>query len=99
MLTLVHATQSRSFRMLWLLEELGADYDIRLVNIRRADGTVPPVDVIHLHHGVWLNMSRRDLTSPGLPERFMAAGEEKTISTSPPGYGYRFEKGDRSWTE
>ncbi len=42
MLTLVHATQSRSFRMLWLLEELGADYDIRLVNIRRADGSGGP---------------------------------------------------------
>ena len=42
-------------------------------NIRREDGTVPPVDVIHLHHGVWLNMSRKDMTRPGLPERFMAA--------------------------
>lgn len=66
-------------------------------NIRRADGTVPPVDVIHLHHGVWLNFSRRDLTSPGLPERFMAAGEEKTIYTSPPGYAYKFQKNDQ-WT-
>lgn len=64
-------------------------------NIRRADGTVPPVDVIHLHHGVWLNSSRKDLTRPELPERFMAAGEEKTIFTSPPGYGYRYEKDDR----
>jgi plastocyanin len=63
-------------------------------NIRRADGTVPPVDVIHLHHGVWLNTSRQDLTRPSLPERFMAAGEEKTIYTSPEGYGYRFEKTD-----
>lgn len=39
MLTLVHATQSRSFRILWLLEELAADYDIRAVSIRRRDGT------------------------------------------------------------
>ena len=39
MLTLVHATQSRSFRILWLLEELGADYDIRAVSIRRRDGS------------------------------------------------------------
>jgi plastocyanin len=65
-------------------------------NIRRADGTVPPVDVIHLHHGVWLNNSHRDLTSPGLPERFLAAGEEKTIFNAPPGYGYRLEPDD-SW--
>ena len=27
-------------------------------NLRRADGSVPRVDVIHLHHGVWLNASR-----------------------------------------
>ena len=63
-------------------------------NIRRADGTVPPVDVIHLHHGVWLNASQRDLSAPRLPERFMAAGEEKTIFTAPAGYGYRMEPGD-----
>lgn len=63
-------------------------------NIRRADGTVPPVDVIHLHHGVWLNASQKDLTAPRLPERFMAAGEEKTIYNAPTGYGYRFEPDD-----
>src|SRR4051794_16267468 len=27
-------------------------------NIHLADGTIPSVDVIHLHHGVWLNLSR-----------------------------------------
>lgn len=42
MLTLVHATQSRSFRILWLLEELGADYAIRPVSIRRRDGSGGP---------------------------------------------------------
>ncbi|MBD9372853.1 glutathione S-transferase [Rhizobium sp. ARZ01] len=42
MLTLVHAPLSRSFRMLWLLEELGADYDIRRVSIRRQDGSGAP---------------------------------------------------------
>lgn len=25
-------------------------------NLKREDGTVPPVDVIHLHHGVWLKL-------------------------------------------
>jgi hypothetical protein len=64
-------------------------------NIRREDGTVPPVDVIHLHHGVWLNLSRKDATQPGLPERWAAAGEEKTISSTPAGYGYRVEKTDK----
>lgn len=42
MITLVHAPLSRSFRMLWLLEELGADYDIRRVSIRRQDGSGGP---------------------------------------------------------
>src|SRR5689334_7773881 len=39
-------------------------------NIHLPDGTVPRVDVIHLHHGVWLNMSRQDTTVPVLPQRF-----------------------------
>lgn len=39
MLTLVHAPLSRSFRMLWLLEDIGADYDMRYVTIRRRDGS------------------------------------------------------------
>jgi hypothetical protein len=33
------------------------------------NGRVPGVDVIHLHHGVWVNVSRRDATDPSLPER------------------------------
>src|SRR3954447_15378447 len=48
----------------------------------RADGTVPPVDQIHLHHGVFVTTSRTDATSPGASggtERFFATGEEKTI--------------------
>jgi hypothetical protein len=51
------------------------------------NGKVPGVDVIHLHHGVWLNLARRDATT-GFPERFFAAGEEKTIMSFPRGYGY-----------
>jgi glutathione S-transferase len=35
MITLYHAPQSRSSRMIWLLEELGVGYDIRLVSILR----------------------------------------------------------------
>lgn len=66
-------------------------------NLHRTDGTVPPVDVIHLHHGVWLNTSRQDPTSPRLPERIFAAGEEKTIQRSPEGFGYRYDPND-SWT-
>ena len=36
MLTIYHAPQSRSTRMLWLLEELGADYHIEYMDISRA---------------------------------------------------------------
>ncbi|MEQ8964218.1 MAG: glutathione S-transferase family protein [Azospirillaceae bacterium] len=37
MLTLYHAPQSRSTRIIWLLEEAGADYAIETVGIRRRD--------------------------------------------------------------
>ena len=42
MLTLYHAPQSRSSRIVWLLEELGADYTLRITDIPRADGTGAP---------------------------------------------------------
>ena len=52
----------------------------------RADGTIPRVDVLHLHHGVWL--------VDGKPT--YAAGEEKTTVTSPPGFGFRYRP-KQSW--
>jgi glutathione S-transferase len=39
MLTLFHAPKSRSSRFIWLLEELEAPYTLKLVTIRRADGS------------------------------------------------------------
>lgn len=39
MLTLVHAPNSRSSGMLWLLEEIGEPYRIQYVSIRRGDGS------------------------------------------------------------
>jgi hypothetical protein len=65
-------------------------------DLRLADGSIPGVDVIHLHHGVWLNSSARDATS-ALPERFFAAGEEKTTMALPVGYGYSYKATDK-WT-
>jgi glutathione S-transferase len=48
MLTLYHSPQSRSTRMLWLLEELGEPYEIKYVTIRRGDGTgVPDPKNVH----------------------------------------------------
>jgi hypothetical protein len=49
-----------------------------------ADGTIPGVDVLHLHHAVWgVN---------GSPE--FAVGEEKTIQQLPDGFGWRSLPGD-----
>src|SRR3954453_15829273 len=44
-------------------------------NLSYVDGKVPRVDVIHLHHGVWINN--------GQPT--FAAGEEKTAVKAPAG--------------
>jgi len=54
-------------------------------------GKIPRVDVLHLHHGVWLSNG-----AAGSGEGngyigfypFMATGEEKTVFEMPPGYGY-----------
>src|SRR3954462_11738014 len=53
-------------------------------NLTYTDGRIPPVDVVHLHHGVWL--------MDGYPT--MAAGEEKTILQLPKGYGYKYDPSD-----
>ena len=39
MITLYHAPKSRSTRMIFLLEEIGAPYEIKIVTIRRGDGS------------------------------------------------------------
>src|SRR4029077_14528770 len=51
----------------------------------RKDGTVPRVDVLHLHHGVWVTNGRP----------LFAAGEEKTTFALPPGYGWRYRTTDQ----
>ena len=54
-------------------------------NLRYADGRVPRVDVLHLHHGVWLvNL-----------QPVFAVGEEKTHVLLPRGYGYPSDPSDR----
>ena len=42
MITLYHAPRSRSSRIIWLLEELGAPYEIKLASIPRMDGSGGP---------------------------------------------------------
>lgn len=52
MLTLFHAPRSRSTRFLWLLEELGADYEIKTVDIYRSFGNTGARDPANPHpHG------------------------------------------------
>ena len=50
-------------------------------NLVRADGSIPPVEQVHLHHGTWLSEPEYG-TGP-----FFASGEEKTIAPFPRGYG------------
>jgi len=38
MLTLIYKPQTRSISILWLLEEIGAPYETKVVTTRRADG-------------------------------------------------------------
>jgi hypothetical protein len=51
-------------------------------DLQNADGTVPDIVDVHLHHGTWLNASPQYGNGP-----FFAAGEEKTILNFPRGYG------------
>jgi hypothetical protein len=54
-------------------------------------GKVPPTDVVHLHHGVWITNGadgQGEGNGFGGLYPFMAAGEEKTIYEFPSGYGY-----------
>src|SRR5512132_3557034 len=46
---------------------------------------VPPVDVIHLHHAVWIINNNPTF----------AAGEEKTIIRTPKGFGWSYKTTDR----
>jgi hypothetical protein len=67
------------------LKPRGPGYITRFApNLKYSNGTVPRVDILHLHHGVWL---MRDYPT-------FAAGEEKTITQFPTGFGYRYDPKD-----
>ena len=55
-----------------------------------SDGSVPPIDQIHLHHATWLSLSEEYGSGP-----FFAAGEEKTIAPFPRGYGMPIKATDQ----
>ncbi len=54
-------------------------------NLTYLDGKVPRVDVLHLHHGVWLINY----------QPVFAAGEEKTNVDLPKGFGFDYKPSDR----
>jgi plastocyanin len=59
-----------------------------------ASGTAPPIEQVHMHHAVMLNLSRRDTSYPSLPQRFYGFAEEKTIAELPAPYGYPARSSD-----
>jgi plastocyanin len=63
-------------------------------NLTYVNGRIPPVDVIHLHHAVWANISRPNVTGGYPAELAFAAGEEKTTVPFPKGYGYPLKASD-----
>src|SRR5438874_2812577 len=48
-----------------------------------SSGKAPPIEQVHMHHAVMLNLSRKDTTYPSLPQRFYGFGAEKTIGQLP----------------
>lgn len=58
-----------------------------------ADGSVPRVDVLHLHHAVWIVDPQPGPGGPPAGPQF-ATGEEKTIVQAPEGFGWRTEPDD-----
>jgi hypothetical protein len=54
------------------------------------DGTVPPIEQLHLHHAVWFTQ----LGDYGMGP-FAASGEEKTILNVPRGYGMPVQAADQ----
>ncbi|HVL32767.1 MAG TPA: hypothetical protein VM600_04215 [Actinomycetota bacterium] len=57
-------------------------------NLVLADGSVPPVDLLHIHHATWLSAPEYG-NGP-----FFASGEEKTIAEFPYGYGMPVKRSD-----
>ncbi len=57
-------------------------------NLVLADGSVPPVDTLHIHHATWLSVPEYG-NGP-----FFASGEEKTIAEFPYGYGMPVSRSD-----
>lgn len=65
------------------------------------EGEFVPRHAVHLHHAVWLNLSKADMTCeefpiigdylPYTPDRFFATGKERTKIGLPADYGYYWD--------
>jgi plastocyanin len=69
-----------------------AGYMVRMrPDLVLADGSVPPIEQIHLHHATWLSEFKAGIQrqSPDFSQTrpWFASGEEKTIADLPKGYG------------
>ncbi len=64
-------------------------------NLVRTDGSIPRVDVLHLHHAVWVRIGKV-ATGIGSLEPTFGVGEEKTIVDLPDGYGWYYQPG-QAW--
>ncbi len=58
------------------------------------EGKPPSTEKVMFHHGVFINLSRKDATTGANYERFMGSGEEKTIMQFPRPFGYRYKASD-----
>jgi hypothetical protein len=61
--------------------------------LQAADGTVPKVEDLHLHHGTWTGGFNGPAAATG---PFFATGEEQTILQFPMGYGWSMA-GQSAW--
>jgi hypothetical protein len=61
--------------------------------LQAADGQVPPVENLHLHHGTWIGGVNGPTAATG---PFFATGEEQTILQYPKGYGWSWA-GQSAW--
>ncbi|HEV2511697.1 glutathione S-transferase [Bosea sp. (in: a-proteobacteria)] len=86
MLTFYHSPQSRSFSILWLLEELGQPYEMEIVDIRAEGGPPESYRAIQPHKKVpaivhdGITVTERAAICLYLTEQFPEAGLAPAIS-------------------
>jgi plastocyanin len=74
---------------------LGAGYVTRYrPNLVDETGNPPAVEEVHMHHAVFVNMSKPDHAAPNLPQRIGGFAEEKTVASLPEPYGYPVSASD-----